>query len=166
MYLSWCLPSSLEVYGSEAQEEPKRGRGEWTMQVQLQRRNKSTAVLCCYLDSRKKRPVMSVVRPTALPLLLRLLQTTASCNYSFLMPMCSDIRFWGTYSKIHCLENYKSLKYFLKIWASATHLQSLHLGDQAGRLLSSRPAWSTEWIPRETRLHRETLSRLKQQNKN
>jgi hypothetical protein len=39
---------------------------------------------------------------------------------------------------------------------------------EAGRFLSSRPAWSTEWVPGQPRLHRETLSRKtksKQTNK-
>jgi hypothetical protein len=30
---------------------------------------------------------------------------------------------------------------------------------EAGRFLSSRPAWSTEWVPGQPGLHRETLSR-------
>jgi hypothetical protein len=30
---------------------------------------------------------------------------------------------------------------------------------EAGGLLSSRPAWSTEWVPGQPELHRETLSR-------
>ena len=30
---------------------------------------------------------------------------------------------------------------------------------EAGGFLSSRPAWSTEWVPRQPGLHRETLSR-------
>jgi hypothetical protein len=33
---------------------------------------------------------------------------------------------------------------------------------EAGEFLSSRPAWSTEWVPG---LHRETLSRKQQQDK-
>jgi hypothetical protein len=37
---------------------------------------------------------------------------------------------------------------------------------EAGRLLSSRPVWSTEWVPGHPGLHRETLSRKKQKNKN
>jgi hypothetical protein len=38
---------------------------------------------------------------------------------------------------------------------------------EAGRFLSSRPAWSTEWVPGQPRLHRETLSQKtnKQTNK-
>jgi hypothetical protein len=40
---------------------------------------------------------------------------------------------------------------------------------EAGRFLSSRPAWSTKWVPGQPGLHRETLSRKKkwkQQQKN
>jgi hypothetical protein len=33
---------------------------------------------------------------------------------------------------------------------------------EAGRFLSSRPAWSTEWVPGQPGLHRETLSQKKQ----
>jgi hypothetical protein len=29
---------------------------------------------------------------------------------------------------------------------------------EAGRFLSSRPTWSTKWVPGQPRLHRETLS--------
>jgi hypothetical protein len=36
---------------------------------------------------------------------------------------------------------------------------------EAGRFLSSRPAWSTEGVPGQAGLHRETLSRKKQQQK-
>jgi hypothetical protein len=38
---------------------------------------------------------------------------------------------------------------------------------EAGRFLSSRPAWSTKWVPGQPELHRETLSRKtnKQTNK-
>jgi hypothetical protein len=32
---------------------------------------------------------------------------------------------------------------------------------EAGGFLSSRPAWSTEWVPGQPGLHRETLSRGK-----
>jgi hypothetical protein len=38
---------------------------------------------------------------------------------------------------------------------------------EAGGFLSSRPAWSTEWVPGQPRLHRETLSgKNKNKNKN
>jgi hypothetical protein len=37
---------------------------------------------------------------------------------------------------------------------------------EAGRFLSSRPAWSTKWVPGQPGLHRETLSQNKtKQNK-
>jgi hypothetical protein len=37
---------------------------------------------------------------------------------------------------------------------------------EAGRFLSLRPAWSTEWVPEQPGLHRETLSENKtKQNK-
>jgi hypothetical protein len=32
---------------------------------------------------------------------------------------------------------------------------------EAGEFLSSRPAWSTKWVPGQPGLHRETLSRKK-----
>jgi hypothetical protein len=36
---------------------------------------------------------------------------------------------------------------------------------EAGRFLSSRPAWSTKWVPGQPGLYRETLSRKKQKTK-
>ena len=36
---------------------------------------------------------------------------------------------------------------------------------EAGRFLSSRPVWSTEWVPGQPGLHRETLSRKKKKKK-
>ena len=36
---------------------------------------------------------------------------------------------------------------------------------EAGGFLSSRPAWSTEWAPRQPGLHRETLSRKPKKKK-
>jgi hypothetical protein len=36
---------------------------------------------------------------------------------------------------------------------------------EAGRFLSSRPAWSTKWVPGQPGLHRETLSRKKKNPK-
>jgi hypothetical protein len=32
---------------------------------------------------------------------------------------------------------------------------------EAGEFLSSKPAWSTEWVPGQPGLHRETLSKKK-----
>jgi hypothetical protein len=36
---------------------------------------------------------------------------------------------------------------------------------EAGGFLSSRPAWSTEWVPGQPGLHRETLSQKTKKNK-
>jgi hypothetical protein len=36
---------------------------------------------------------------------------------------------------------------------------------EAGGFLSSRPAWSTKWVPGQPGLYRETLSRKTKQNK-
>jgi hypothetical protein len=36
---------------------------------------------------------------------------------------------------------------------------------EAGGFLSSRPAWSTEWVPGQPGLHRETLSRKTKKTK-
>jgi hypothetical protein len=36
---------------------------------------------------------------------------------------------------------------------------------EAGRFLSSRPAWSTEWVPGQPRWYRETLSQQNQKKK-
>jgi hypothetical protein len=35
----------------------------------------------------------------------------------------------------------------------------------AGGFLSSRPVWSTKWVPGQPGLHRETLSQKKKKNK-
>jgi hypothetical protein len=36
---------------------------------------------------------------------------------------------------------------------------------EAGRFLSSKPAWSTKWVPGQLGLHRETLSRKTKKKK-
>jgi hypothetical protein len=36
---------------------------------------------------------------------------------------------------------------------------------EAGGFLSSRPAWSTEWVPGQQGLHRETLSQNQNKTK-
>jgi hypothetical protein len=36
---------------------------------------------------------------------------------------------------------------------------------EAGRFLSSRPAWFTEWVPGQPGLHRETLSQKNKKRK-
>jgi hypothetical protein len=41
---------------------------------------------------------------------------------------------------------------------SGARLRSQHLEAEAGGFLSSRPAWSTAWVPGQPGLHRETLS--------
>jgi hypothetical protein len=51
------------------------------------------------------------------------------------------------------------------LWAGQCSLlgksQSSETPSLAGRSLSSRPAWSIEWVPRQPRLHRETCLRGK-----
>jgi hypothetical protein len=82
------------------------------------------------------------------------------------------------------LPDYRSLSLSLSLFAlySAHSLQenSFELGvvayafspstweAEAGGFLSSRPAWSTKWVPGQPGLHRETLSQKtnKQTNKN
>jgi hypothetical protein len=44
-------------------------------------------------------------------------------------------------------------------WAVVAHAFNPSTKAEAGRFLSSRPAWSTEWVPGQPGLHRETLSR-------
>ena len=44
-------------------------------------------------------------------------------------------------------------------WWYMPLIPALGMQAEAGRFLSSRPAWSTVWVPREPGLHRETLSR-------
>jgi hypothetical protein len=40
-----------------------------------------------------------------------------------------------------------------------THFQSQHLGGRGRQIaVSSRPAWTTEWVLGQLELHRETLS--------
>jgi hypothetical protein len=39
------------------------------------------------------------------------------------------------------------------------------LEEEAGEFLSSRPAWSTEWVLGQPGLHRETLSQKKKKKK-
>jgi hypothetical protein len=62
----------------------------------------------------------------------------------------------------------KCNKKSLHCWAVVVHAFNPSTWEaEAGRFLSSRPAWSTEWVPGWPGLHRETLSRkTKQTNKN
>jgi hypothetical protein len=50
-------------------------------------------------------------------------------------------------------------------WEETTAFNPSTREAKAGRFLSSRPAWSTEWVPGQPGLYRETLSR-KTKNKN
>jgi hypothetical protein len=53
-----------------------------------------------------------------------------------------------------------------KSWAVVAHAFNPSTREaEAGGFLSSRPAWSTEWVPGQPGLHRETLSRKKTKNK-
>ena len=48
-------------------------------------------------------------------------------------------------------------------WTVVTHAFDPSTWEaEVGRFLSSRPAWSTEWVPRQPGLYRETLSRKNQ----
>jgi hypothetical protein len=50
-------------------------------------------------------------------------------------------------------------------WAGVAHTFSpCALEAEAGGFLSLRPAWSTEWVPGQPGLHRETLSRKNKNN--
>jgi hypothetical protein len=50
-------------------------------------------------------------------------------------------------------------------WAVVAHaFNPSTQGAEAGRFLSSRPAWSTEWVPGQPGLYREILSRKKTKN--
>jgi hypothetical protein len=60
----------------------------------------------------------------------------------------------------------KSLKNFKNLWAVVAHTFNPSTWEaEAGRFLSSRPAWSIERIPGQPGLYRETLSRKKQNKK-
>ena len=51
-------------------------------------------------------------------------------------------------------------------WAVVAHAFNLSTWEaEAGRFLSFRPAWSTEWVPGQPGLYRETLSRKPNQKK-
>jgi hypothetical protein len=66
---------------------------------------------------------------------------------------------------------------FRLVWPDLIRNYSLKLGvlahtfnpstweAEAGGFLSSKPAWSIEWVPRQPGLHRETLSRKKKKRK-
>ena len=51
-------------------------------------------------------------------------------------------------------------------WAVVAHTFNPSTWEaEAGRLLSSRPAWSTEWVPGQPGLYRETLSQKKKKKR-
>jgi hypothetical protein len=51
-------------------------------------------------------------------------------------------------------------------WAVVAHVFDPSTWEaEAGRVLSSRPTWSSEWVLGQSGLYRETLSRNKQTNK-
>ena len=70
----------------------------------------------------------------------------------------------------HILQHYKVVCLIIlsmkrkRIWWH-TPLTPSAWEAEASRSLSSRPAWSTKWIPGQPGLHRETLSRKTKQNK-
>jgi hypothetical protein len=64
-------------------------------------------------------------------------------------PSCSSLGFLQS-SPWYC-----DLKRFIKVHAFNPSTWEA----EAGGFLSSRPAWSTEWVPGQPGLHRETLSR-------
>jgi hypothetical protein len=52
-------------------------------------------------------------------------------------------------------------------WAVVTHTFNPSTREaEAGGFLSSRPAWSTKWVPGQLGLHRETLSRKQNKTQN
>jgi hypothetical protein len=51
-------------------------------------------------------------------------------------------------------------------WAMVVHVFNLSTWEtETGGFLSSRPAWSTEWVPGQPGLHREILSKKKKKKK-
>jgi hypothetical protein len=66
------------------------------------------------------------------------------------------------------MEKYGDLKKLRFSQAVVVHAFSPSTWEaEAGGFLSSRPAWSTEWVPGQPEIHRETLSRKPpQKNKN
>ena len=66
--------------------------------------------------------------------------------------------FLASKENISVRENRGSRKQGVCLW-------SLHSGGRGRPIVSSRPTWSTEWVPRQPRLHRETLSQKTKQNK-
>jgi hypothetical protein len=62
---------------------------------------------------------------------------------------------------------YKSLIKKCLSWAVVAHAFNPSTWEaEAGRFLSSRPPWSTEWVPGQPGLHRETLSQKNKTKQN
>jgi hypothetical protein len=58
------------------------------------------------------------------------------------------------------------LKIYFYGWAVVVHAFNPSTWEaEAGRFLSSRPAWSTKGVPGQPGLHRETLSRKTEKEK-
>jgi hypothetical protein len=79
---------------------------------------------------------------------------------------------WTPQDKFPCSPVHKSHRYSFNLYSKIINIKKKknlpgvveHLGGEAGRFLSSRPAWSTKWVPGQPGLHRETLPRKTKQN--
>jgi hypothetical protein len=71
---------------------------------------------------------------------------------------------WIIYMNI-CEEKIIHTKLIIKPGMVAQAFNPRTREAEAGRFLSSRPAWSTKWVPGQPGLHRETLSRKIKTNK-
>jgi hypothetical protein len=85
--------------------------------------------------------------------------------------MCTVAPVLHRYYGIHTENNNKSkiwkLKFVCMSWAVVAHAFNPSTWEaEAGGFLSSRPAWSTEWVPGQSGLHRETLSWKQKTNNN
>jgi hypothetical protein len=70
---------------------------------------------------------------------------------------------WGFLSRLWPFSSWIKDAYS---WAVMAHTFDPSTWEaKAGRFLSLRPAWSTEWVPGQPGLHRETLSWKTKQNK-
>jgi hypothetical protein len=64
------------------------------------------------------------------------------------------------------IKNYTGKRYPTGRWAVVAHAFNPSTWEaEAGRFLSSRPAWSTKWIPGQPGLHRNPVWKNKQTNK-
>jgi hypothetical protein len=68
-----------------------------------------------------------------------------------------SLDFWVIETLLH--ETTYKPKDYEQRWALVAHTFNPSTQEaEAGGFLSSRPAWSTEWVPGQPGLHRETLS--------